>query len=95
MTVSTESSDVCDSQGMLVSSRKRLCILTGSVGQGGGLWRKDAPFDTLREGVLDVIEEACPDFKVNKVHEVRVKSNLHDLREKGMSGPPTFGPRPL
>ena len=78
-----------------MSSRKRLCILTGSVGQGGGLWRKDAPFDTLREGVLDVIEEACPDFKVNKGHEVRVKSNLHDLREKGMSGPPTFGPRPL
>ncbi|KAL2033302.1 hypothetical protein VTO58DRAFT_104016 [Aureobasidium pullulans] len=53
MTVSTESSDVCDSQGMLVSR------------------------------VLDVIEEACPDFKVNKGHEVRVKSNLHDLREKG------------
>ncbi|THX55410.1 hypothetical protein D6D06_04901 [Aureobasidium pullulans] len=27
--------------------------------------------------------EACPDFKVNKGHEVRVKSNFHDLREKG------------
>ncbi|THW45613.1 hypothetical protein D6D25_04410 [Aureobasidium pullulans] len=79
MTVSTESSDPYSSQGMLVSIRKQFCILTGSV----------------ESGVIDVIEEAYPDFKVNEGHEARVKSIFHDLREKCMSGPSTSGPRPL
>ncbi|THW79108.1 hypothetical protein D6D19_01463 [Aureobasidium pullulans] len=70
MTVSTESSDPYNSQGMLVSIRKQFCILTGSV----------------KLGVIDVIEEAYPDFKVNEGHEARVKSIFHDLREKASSG---------
>ncbi|TIA14576.1 hypothetical protein D6C80_05620 [Aureobasidium pullulans] len=43
----------------------------------------ESTFDTLRKGVLDVIEQAYPDFKVTKGHEARVKSIFHDLREKG------------
>ncbi|THW39331.1 hypothetical protein D6C90_01719 [Aureobasidium pullulans] len=43
----------------------------------------ESTFDTLLKGVIDVIEEAYPDFKVNEGHEARVKSIFHDLREKG------------